>query len=94
MTTRSPWRIGITMASTVAISYTICALGYALMPERGIDFLNALFHGLDFRKLAAPAPFTLMTFVYPLVVLVVWGFAVGALFGWLHSALHGDRARA
>jgi len=82
------------MASTVAISYTICTLGYALMPERGIDFLNALFHGLDFRKLAVPAPFTLMTFVYPLVVLVVWGSAVGALFGWLHSALHGDRARA
>lgn len=36
------------------------------MPERGIDFLNALFHGLDFRKLGAPLPFTALMFVYPL----------------------------
>ena len=93
MTTRSPWRIGVTMALTVAISYTVCTLAYALMPERGTDFLNALFHGLDFRKLAAPAPFTLMMFIYPLVVLVVWGFAVGTLFGWLHNGLHGGNAR-
>jgi len=41
MTTRSPWRIGVTMALTVAIGYTVCTLAYALMPERGIDFLNA-----------------------------------------------------
>jgi len=81
------------MALTVAISYTVCTLAYALMPERGIDFLNALSHGFDFRKLGAPAPLTLMMFVYPLVVLVVWGFAVGTLFGWLHNGLHGGRAR-
>ncbi len=51
MTMGSPWRIGATMALTVAIGYSVCTLAYALMPERGIDFLNALFHGLDFRKL-------------------------------------------
>ncbi len=92
MTTRSPWGIGVTMALTVAIGYTVCTLAYAWMPERGIDFLNALSHGLDFRKLGAPAPLTLMMFVYPLVVLAVWGFAVGTLFGWLHDRLHGDGA--
>lgn len=94
MTTRSPWRIGVTMALTVAITYTVCTPAYALMPERGIDFLGALFQGLDFRKLGTPAPLTLMMFVYPPVVLVVWGFAVGTLFGWLHNGLHGSRARA
>lgn len=81
------------MALTVAISYTVCTLAYALMPEWGIEFLNALFHGLDFRKLGVPAPLTLVMFVYPLVVLVVWGFAVGTLLGWLHKGLHGGRAR-
>lgn len=93
MTTRSPWRIGVTMALTVAIGYTVCTLAYAWMPEQGMDFLNALFHGLDFRKLGAPAPLTLMMFVYPLVVLAVWGFAVGTLFGWLHNVLHGGSDR-
>jgi fatty acid desaturase len=93
MTTKSPWRIGVTMTLTAAIAYTVCTLAYALMPEQGIEFLNALFHGLDFRKLGVPAPLTLVMFVYPLVVLVVWGFAVGTLFGWLHKGLHGGRAR-
>lgn len=93
MATSSPWRTGATLAVTFAITYTVCAVAYALMPELGIDFLNALFHGLDFRKLGAPMPFTFLMFVYPLVVFVVWGFAVGALYAWLHGALHGRSAR-
>jgi len=48
-----------------------------LMPDRGIDFLNALFHGLDFRKLGTPMPFTFLMFVYPLFVFVVRGFGGG-----------------
>ena len=94
MVTKSPWRAGVTLSVTVAITYTVCALAYALMPERGIDFLNALFHGLDFRKLGAAMPFTFLMFVYPLIVVVVWGFAVGALYAWLQHALHGRNAGA
>lgn len=92
MTTKSPLRMGATLALTMVITYTVCALLYALAPERGIDFLNALFHGLDFRKLQTPTPFTFLMFAYPLLVFVVWGFAVGALFAWLHNAFQA-RAR-
>jgi hypothetical protein len=28
-------------------------------------------------------------FFYPLVVLVLWGFLVGALYAWLHNLLDG-----
>jgi hypothetical protein len=63
---------------------------YALAPERGIDFMNAISHGLDFRKLGTPAPFTFLMFFYPLVVLVIWGFLVGALYAWLRNLLHGE----
>ena len=87
MTTMYPWRTGATLALTLVITYTVCALLYALAPERGIDFLNALFHGLDFRKLQTPTPFTFLMFMYPLLVFVVWGFAVGALFAGLHNSL-------
>lgn len=92
MTTTNPWRTGAALAVTMTITYTVCALGYALVPERGIDVLNALFHGLDFRKLQTPTPFTFLMFAYPLLVFVVWGFAVGALFAWLHNAFQA-RAR-
>lgn len=85
MSTMSPWRTGIALSLTIVISYTACAALYALWPERGIDFLNALFHGLDFHKLGAPMPFTFLMFLYPLLVFVIWGFAVGALFAWLHN---------
>ena len=92
MQTENPWRTGITAALTLAISYTVCALAYALWPEQGINFLNGLFHGLDFGKLVIATPFTFLAFFFPLLVLSIWGFAVGALFTWLHRILHGSSA--
>lgn len=83
MATVNPWKSGVVLAVTIAVAYAVCALLYTLAPERGIDFLNALFHGLDFRKLDAPAPFTFPAFVYPLIIFAVWGFLVGALYAWL-----------
>lgn len=93
MMAKNPWRMGATLALTLTVTYTVCAVAYALMPERGVDFLNALFHGLDFRKLGEPMPFTFLMFIYPLFVFVVWGFAIGALYAWLHNVVHGARAR-
>ena len=89
MASMNPWKTGVALALTLAISYTVCAGAYALAPERGIDFMNALSHGLDFRKLATAEPFTFLMFVYPLFVFVVWGFLVGALYAWLHNFFHG-----
>ena len=93
MTSMNPWKTGVTLAVTLAIAYTACAVVYALAPERGIDFLNAMFHGLDFRKLVTTEPFTFLMFVYPLFVFVVWGFVVGVLYAWMHNLLHGGGNR-
>lgn len=93
MATMNPSKTGTALALTTAIAYSACAIVYALAPERGIDFVSALFHGLDFRKLGTPQPFTFVMFIYPLVVFLVWGFLVGALYAWLHNLLHrGHRA--
>lgn len=91
MNTNAPWKTGVALALTMAISYGVCAVLYALWPDRGVDFLNALFHGLDFHKLDTPEPFTFAKFMYPLMVLAVWGFMVGTVFAWLHGLLHGNR---
>ncbi|GAB3245239.1 DUF5676 family membrane protein [Chitinimonas naiadis] len=87
----TPCKTGLALSITMAVSYAVCAALYALWPEQGIAFLNALFHGLDFQLLAGrtPAAFTLLTFLGPLVVLAVWGFLVGSLFAWLHRCLQG-----
>jgi len=77
-----PIALGCALALTIAIMYTVCAALWVILQEPALDFVNALFHGLDFRKLLAPGRgFGVGTFVYPLVVLSAWGFITGALFG-------------
>lgn len=87
MTRANVFRTGGAFALTVGIGYTLCTLVFALFPEASANFMNALFHGLDFRVLKAPGTFTLGSFLYGLVVLVGWTFALGSVFGWLHEWL-------
>lgn len=90
----NPSKTGSVLALTIAIAYTACAVIYALAPEQGVDFLNALFHGLDFRRLGTPMQFTFLMFLYPLIVFLVWGFVVGALYAWLHNLIYkSERGR-
>ena len=75
---------GVALAITTGVGYAACALVFRVWPDAGMQFMNALFHGLDFGKLArGPAPFEFSAFSYALVVTLVWAFALGALFGWL-----------
>lgn len=75
---------GLALAITVGVGYAACALAFVALPDASMTFMNALFHGLDFRKLAAgPVPFEFSGFFFALFVAVVWAFALGVLFGWL-----------
>lgn len=86
MTKANAVRTGVAIALTVGMGYSGCALVFWLWPEAAVTFLNGLFHGLDFRKLqSGPAPFSFASFVYALVVMMVWVFALGAIYGWLQS---------
>jgi small-conductance mechanosensitive channel len=79
-------RTGIVLAVTVGIGYTACAVVFWLWPEAAATFMNGLFHGLDFRKLqSGPALFSFGSFFYALVALMVWVFALGAIYGWLQN---------
>ena len=85
-----PVIVGTALAATVAIAYTLCAAAWAISNEAALDFLNALFHGLDFRKLLLPhREYGLWLFLYPLLVLPVWAFFVGALYAVIHNLLRG-----
>ena len=84
---------GLALAVTVGIGYAACALAFRAAPEAAISFMNALFHGLDFRRLqTGPAPFDLGSFFVALLVLVVWAFALGAVFGWITERLQPSEA--
>lgn len=90
MTIVNPMRIGAALAVTVGVGYALCALTFWLWPEPAANFMNALFHGLDFRKLqSGPTLFNFGSFLYGLVVIVVWAFVLGTIYGWLLNRFGG-----
>ncbi|OGA06773.1 MAG: hypothetical protein A3D95_12375 [Betaproteobacteria bacterium RIFCSPHIGHO2_12_FULL_69_13] len=92
MPSANPFRIGVAFAITVAVGYTACAIVFWLWPEAAANFMNALFHGLDFRKLqVGPAPFNFAGFAMAFVVMTVWAFVLGTFFGWVLDWLGGTR---
>lgn len=89
MTFNAPWRFGFAFALTVAVGYLLCTAVFAAWPESAADFMTALFHGLDFRKLqAGTSLFSFASFGYAAAVLVAWAFMLGTFFAWLSRRLH------
>jgi hypothetical protein len=84
----NPVRTGLAFALTVGIAYAACALVFWIWPEASAQFMNGLFHGLDFGKLRDGAGrFGFESFGVALIGIVVWAFLVGCLFGWLSNRL-------
>jgi hypothetical protein len=81
-----PAKTGAAVAITIAIGYSLCALFFVAFPESSVTFLNALFHGLDFRKLQpAAGGFSLAGFGVVLVFWAAYGFLLGALYAWVSN---------
>jgi small-conductance mechanosensitive channel len=81
-------RAGLALAVTVGIGYSSCALVFWLWPEAAATFMNGLFHGLDFRRLqSGPVLFSFGSFLYALVVMMAWAFALGTIYDWLRKRL-------
>jgi uncharacterized protein DUF5676 len=87
-----PLRLGAALAVTVGIGYVLCTLVFWVSPEAASNFMNALFHGLDFRKLRSnEGAFSLGSFAYGLSVLVAWAFMLGSVFGWIARRIDATR---
>ena len=88
MSTTVLMRNGGAFAVTVGIGYTACTLVFWAWPELAMNFMNGLFHGLDFRKLqVSPKVFEFGSFLYALIGIVVWAFLLGVVYG----AVRGGR---
>ncbi|ODV40505.1 hypothetical protein AWV79_07080 [Cupriavidus sp. UYMMa02A] len=74
----------------MVLFYALCTLAWLALPEPFMNFMNALFHGLDFRRLQTDQPFSWWSVTYPAIVFAVWFFAAGAFFAWLQNMLKGD----
>lgn len=92
MTLSGPLGIGAALATTAGVGYAACAVVFYLFPDAAVNFMNALFHGLDFRKLqAGPTLFSFGPFLYALVMMMAWAFGLGAIFGWVFDRIGKNR---
>ena len=81
---------GTALSLTVGVGYALCTLVFWIWPEAAANFMNALFHGLDFRKLQGGSVlFSFGTFLYALVAMMVWAFGLGAIYGWVQGLIKG-----
>ena len=85
--TAAPLRTGVALAVTVAVFYVLCTLVWLAVPGSFLNFMNGLFHGMDFTPLMRPAPFAWGGFVEAVVVMTVWSFLAGSFFAWLRRRL-------
>ncbi len=84
----NPWLTGIALAITLPIGYAVCTVIFVTFPDASVAFLNALFHGLDFRKLQpASGGFSLAGFGTVIVTGALAGLFIGALFGGIRNWL-------
>jgi hypothetical protein len=91
MRTLVPWRFGAAFALTVMAGYAVCTAIWLLFTEPSIAFVNALFHGLDFRRLHVGGTFAFSSWLFALAVLSAWAFLMGALFAQVHDWLTPER---
>lgn len=83
----TPLRTGLALAATVGLFYALCTLVWVLAPGPFLEFMNSLFHGMDFSGMVQPRGFSTARFVAALVVLSGWAFLAGSFFGWLAALL-------
>jgi hypothetical protein len=93
MTKVNPWTFGAVLSITVAVSYILCALFWYSFTGPSIEFLNAVFHGMDFRKIYAATPFSLGTFAYVLIVFAVWAYILGVVYATTRNVLLGQDSK-
>lgn len=80
-------RTGLAFATTVALFYALCTLVWLAAPGPFMDFMNSLFHGLDFTPLLTTPGYSLSGFVSAVVVMFIWAFVAGSFFAWLRQRL-------
>jgi hypothetical protein len=83
----NPWKFGAVLSITVVIGYLLCAVFWYSLPGPSMELVNALFHGMDFRKIYTPASFAVSSFIFVLAVLTAWAYVLGAIYAVVRNLL-------
>jgi hypothetical protein len=90
MSQAKPLVVGSAFGLTVGIGYTICAIAVALTPALSYNFFSSLFHGANVSSFQPQeGAYTFGSYFISLVVLMAWGFVMGAFYSSVYSFLSG-----
>jgi hypothetical protein len=89
MISLNPWRTGIAVALTAAITSIVCAAVVYLFPDGTVAFVNSWTHGLDLAVIQSDKPWTPGGLLLGTFNVAVTGFLVGALFAWCRNLTAG-----
>lgn len=81
----NPWKFGVVLSLAVGFNYIVCTIIWRVWTEPSIDFLNALFHGLDFHELQTDAPFSTPAVFSALITLMVAVYVLGVIFALVRN---------
>lgn len=84
------WRNALSFAVTVVVLYAACTALAVGFPQQFLGFMNALFHGMDFRPLQTSLGFDWGGFCYAAGVLFLWALGFGTFFCAFRNWLGGD----
>lgn len=83
----NPWMFGAVVSITVVIGYVLCTLFWLAFTDYSLDFLNTLFHGMDFRRIYVETDVDLGAYLGVLIGFIVWGYAMGVIYAAVRNLL-------
>lgn len=84
-------KFALAAAGTMGIAYVVCIVAVAVAPELALKLLGWVAHIVNTEKFAGDVELTLGGAALGLIQVLVYAYAVGWIFAWMHNRLkvHG-----
>lgn len=79
--------VGVALGATLALLSMLCALAFAIWPDRTLDFFGAFTHGLDLNMVQTTAPMSAGRILYGVVGLGLVGLVAGVVYALIYNVV-------
>lgn len=80
-----PINVGLALAATVTVTYLLCALVVLLAPGAAEAIIALIAHSVNVDMMFQPEAFSFANVLGGTVVIAVYFFVTGTLFGWIYN---------
>lgn len=79
--------VGVALGATLALLSMLCALAFAIWPDRTLDFFGAFTHGLDLSMVQTTTPMSAGRILYGVVGLGLVGLVAGVVYALIYNVV-------